>query len=346
MHHRFTGNNPVNALPQPALQEHTQLHKIQLTMHSLCRGLEAAEQQLNWRQKQLKPFRPDVFQSYIPASYLSKLWIEQTIDEINAYDKALFNYQTYYFPVAGPALEQLKNLINQYVIWTTGNSLNLLYDASDLFGKFTGMDIDYMARTFAERVDQYEKHIRLYNDYFQRYRLLKSRLKEALNTCTGVELDYQEHTRIEKLQINPHSGASLAMALLAGKPHLNNHTAVSDFVLYEIKLDGETWKFGIADMKRLTSEGEPVRLMQQVSKLKRMFPDLAVTYEKTKVMINVTKVYAKRIEDEHIIRVIAAHMKWIPDGNPAHWRKYTEFLRRGLHLETIKLMQRFGKYLL
>ncbi len=56
----------------------------------------------------------------------------------------------------------------------------------------------------------------------------------------------------------------------AGQPHKNANHAVSHFGIYEIKVNGETYKFGKADLDRVTqSSGLPTRLHQQVRRLSK-----------------------------------------------------------------------------
>ena len=61
----------------------------------------------------------------------------------------------------------------------------------------------------------------------------------------------------------------------AGQPHKNANHAVSHFGIYEIKVNGETYKFGKADLDRVTqSSGLPTRLHQQVRRLSKTYDDV------------------------------------------------------------------------
>jgi hypothetical protein len=61
----------------------------------------------------------------------------------------------------------------------------------------------------------------------------------------------------------------------AGQPHKNANHAVSHFGIYEIKVNGETYKFGKADLDRVTqSSGWPTRLHQQVRRLSKTYDDV------------------------------------------------------------------------
>ena len=61
----------------------------------------------------------------------------------------------------------------------------------------------------------------------------------------------------------------------AGQPHKNANHAVSHFGIYEIKVNGETYKFGKADLDRVTqSSGLPTRVHQQVRRLSKTYDDV------------------------------------------------------------------------
>ena len=63
-------------------------------------------------------------------------------------------------------------------------------------------------------------------------------------------------------------------------PHLNTNTATGNFGVYEIRMDGELYKIGKADLDRVTlSSGDPTRLHQQLRKLQKLHPDKIVTGE-------------------------------------------------------------------
>ncbi len=62
-----------------------------------------------------------------------------------------------------------------------------------------------------------------------------------------------------------------------GLTNLNTNTATGNFGVYEIRIDGELYKYGKADLNRITiSSGLPTRLHQQVRKLRDLYPDKQV----------------------------------------------------------------------
>jgi len=56
-----------------------------------------------------------------------------------------------------------------------------------------------------------------------------------------------------------------------GWAHLNTNNATGNFGVYEIKVDGDLYKLGKADLDRVTqSSGLPTRVHQQVRKLQEV----------------------------------------------------------------------------
>jgi len=54
-------------------------------------------------------------------------------------------------------------------------------------------------------------------------------------------------------------------------PNLNTNTAVGNFGVYEIRINGELHKIGKADLGRVTqSSGQPTRLHQQIRNLEKI----------------------------------------------------------------------------
>jgi RHS repeat-associated protein len=234
------------------------------------------------------------------------------------------------------ALDQMKSQINKKVGLDLGMSWNIFswipQLGSDLLSGRS--DVDYMISEYAARVketlnlmDQYQK----FNDLYNR---AAAELKTTFKNSTHFDLG--NGVILDRLN-GSQAGAAM---MVASKINLNNNVAKSRYALYEIIIDGETYKYGIAHAGRVTAGNVPVRLSQQISKIKQMLPDAEVIF-KIKTVLNVTKAEMKIIETEKILS--HAHSTgFIPDGNPAHWQKYTEFARRGLYPKAINLL---GKYL-
>ena len=104
----------------------------------------------------------------------------------------------------------------------------------------------------------------------------------------------------------------------AGQPHKNANHAVSHFGIYEIKVNGETYKFGKADLDRVTqSSGWPTRLHQQVRQLRKTFQD--VSAEIIDDLGYVTTQQAKQAERAALQRYYETTRR-IPPGNQKSFR--------------------------
>ena len=86
-------------------------------------------------------------------------------------------------------------------------------------------------------------------------------------------------------------------------PNLNLNEAVGHFGLYEIKINGALYKFGKADLGRITqSSGLPTRLHQQIRKLERYFGKGNVIGKVVEDLGRVTTATAKAAEHERILQ--------------------------------------------
>ena len=83
--------------------------------------------------------------------------------------------------------------------------------------------------------------------------------------------------------------------------NLNANSAVSKFGIYEILKDGQLYKYGKADLTRITqSTGLPTRLHQQLRVLGNKFPNSNFTGEVIDDLGKVTTGAAKNIENNYI----------------------------------------------
>ncbi|ECA8972391.1 RHS repeat-associated core domain-containing protein [Salmonella enterica subsp. enterica serovar Omuna] len=104
-----------------------------------------------------------------------------------------------------------------------------------------------------------------------------------------------------------------------GLTNLNTNTATGNFGVYDIRIDGELYKYGKADLNRVTqSSGLPTRLHQQVRKLQEMYPDKQVVGTVLESGHETTSL-AKAAETARL----DAHYKstgQIPDGNKKSYK--------------------------
>ena len=100
-----------------------------------------------------------------------------------------------------------------------------------------------------------------------------------------------------------------------GLINLNTNGAVGNFGVYEIRIDGELYKYGKADMNRVTkSSGDPTRLHQQVEKLERLNPGKTIKGTVLESGISSTQA-AKTIETAKLDAHFEKTGGQIPEGN-------------------------------
>ena len=82
----------------------------------------------------------------------------------------------------------------------------------------------------------------------------------------------------------------------------NKDDHVGNFIIYEITIDDEVYKFGKADEDRITkSSGLPTRLHQQLRKLRKLYPEIGrVRGRVVSTLKNVTTKEAKEVETKTI----------------------------------------------
>lgn len=196
--------------------------------------------------------------------------------------------------------------------------------ASDGWGELLASDITRLNNLVTE-----------FNSYESYYRnavtVLKGNLENAktLTLDNGIKLD------------------NLSMAgVLATGVHKNSKNFVGDWKIYEILVDGKTYKFGIADATRLRKGGEfaelPERLAQQLVKIQGLATKagvkLDVTYTISKPLLQMMKAKALEIEGS-AIRTFAA-MNGVPLGNAKEIAKWAgEFGLSGLSAKAIKALK-------
>lgn len=115
--------------------------------------------------------------------------------------------------------------------------------------------------------------------------------------------------------------------MVGGAMHMNTGSAKGTFVLYEIVVEGQTFKFGIAHAGRIRKTGKwagySERLAQQLSKIARYTPELEVT-AKIYAILQTTKVEMLILETEKILT--HAKQVGIPSENLSHIKKTRKLL--------------------
>ncbi|MBK6683456.1 MAG: hypothetical protein IPG45_03215 [Deltaproteobacteria bacterium] len=99
------------------------------------------------------------------------------------------------------------------------------------------------------------------------------------------------------------------------KANLNSNTARSKFGVYEIRVDGELFKIGKADLNRVTRRtGLPTRLHQQLRKLEKAYGKNRVTGHVVEELGKVTTAQAKAAETARL-RALYNETGKVPKGN-------------------------------
>jgi hypothetical protein len=183
-----------------------------------------------------------------------------------------------------------------------------------------------------------------------------NRLNDKVNELNGY-LRYYENT-VDNLKADLRKSNSLTLndgitleklagvGLVAGGVHKNSKNAFGNWVLYEIKGEGEVFKYGIADADRTRKAGDwaglPERLAQQLSKIDRLGPKLDISHTYTPMM-QVLKATALRFESETIRNF--ALMNGVPIGNSKEIAKWAEeFGVSGLSKRAIKALKPILKF--
>ena len=101
--------------------------------------------------------------------------------------------------------------------------------------------------------------------------------------------------------------------------NLNSNDAVSEFGVYEIKVFGNSFKIGKADLARVTqSSGLPTRLHQQLRKLRTIFGADSVVGRVVENLGTTTTLDAKLAETARLQRYYDK-FRWVPLGN---WKSF------------------------
>ena len=97
--------------------------------------------------------------------------------------------------------------------------------------------------------------------------------------------------------------------------HKNNNDALGYYGIYQIFVNGKSYKIGKADIDRIVKRtNDPVRIHQQVRKLRLKYGRENVYYEIMRWLFGYTTQQAKALEQEILVLVIR-QMGEIPEGN-------------------------------
>ncbi len=204
------------------------------------------------------------------------------------------------------------------------DGLNGGKSASEGWGEMLASDITRLNNLVTE-----------FNKYSTYYSNAITVLKADLESAKTLTLD--NGVKLENL--------SMGGVAVAGV-HKNLKSFVGNWNIYEIIVDGKTYKFGIADATRIRKGGEfaglPERLAQQLVKIQGLAAKtgvkLDVTYTISKPLLQMMKAKALELES-NAIKTFAA-MNGIPLGNKMEIAKWAaEFGLSGLSAKAIKALK-------
>jgi len=266
---------------------------------------------------------------------LTEKKLNESLSSLEAKDKQLKNVADRIKQLQD-GISKLKSLFNQKAIIDIGMFWNPAYwgpqTASDAI--VGGSDLDFTASTIAGRVSELNNKIGEFNKLSQEFAGESQALKNQLQSASGLQLN--SGITFDKLS---------AVSITVGA-HKNALTSTGDWKLYEIMVDGSTFRFGIADANRVRKGGQwagvPERLAQQLSKISRNAPELALTF-RTTTLLQMSKASALKIEAE-AIRAFA-NFHGVPIGNVSEIAKYAkEFGVSGLSVKAVTILKKFLKF--
>jgi len=160
-----------------------------------------------------------------------------------------------------------------------------------------------------QRIEEYEK---LYNDYIKIQESLSWLLDQEAADEIVFEKEgggYEIFKRIPNVSTTNSQSTSTNNNIHKNTNEYKGHQGV-----YEIKVNGKTYKYGKADMTKTSSTGLPKRLQSQINKLKKSMPGKTIT---GKVIFNrkdITTRDVKEVEAKKV-RQYVKKFRSFPKGN-------------------------------
>ncbi|KGO78610.1 hypothetical protein Q763_17645, partial [Flavobacterium beibuense F44-8] len=222
-------------------------------------------------------------------------------------------------------IAEVEDILAEHSAWSIGLGL-----ASEGLGSIV-MEGHYLLSGTADKVDKiyadYEELQGQFEILYNEYDYIRGYLKWKFASSKAIEL---ESTKLEEAS----AGVGTVVAVALYELHRNSNSAKGNYAVYEFDIDGEKFKFGVADANRVTKKninvtkpngsvevikaGTPVRIYAQHRAALSLSDNVKVTYE---IHENVTKLHIKQIENTAIWDWFRKN-GYVPDGNTAHARKW------------------------
>jgi len=132
--------------------------------------------------------------------------------------------------------------------------------------------------------------------------------------------DYHTYFVLQEGKTNGAFAVLVHNAFPCGPLHKNAHGYVGHQAVYEIRIDGKIYKYGKADMTNLSSNGNPLRLENQLKRLKKKYKNKKVTGDIVYEHNNISTLHIKQIETGFIqnYKDTIGKGRIIPRGNKGH----------------------------
>jgi hypothetical protein len=97
--------------------------------------------------------------------------------------------------------------------------------------------------------------------------------------------------------------------------HKNKNSAIGNYGIYQIVVEGKTYKIGKADLDRITlSSGNPTRIHQQIRKLSRKYAKEDIIYSFLGRIFSISTKEAKKLE-KALLEDFYQRNGFVPEGN-------------------------------
>jgi RHS repeat-associated protein len=134
---------------------------------------------------------------------------------------------------------------------------------------------------------------------------------------TGIAIEYFSKNSTSPTVQEPDTPWRNQTTVSGGGVHKNANAYVGNQGVYEIKIDGKLYKYGKADMTKISSTGNPVRLQSQINKLQRLNPNAQITGKVLYQNQSISTLDIKKVETAYVQQYYDYYHSF-PSGNLNH----------------------------
>ena len=235
--------------------------------------------------------------------------IEDGTNTIEAMNKKLNEHMKQRELIGFLERNNLSSLVNEAIWAYTDENLQEMYDN--------------VVKITQQNIEQYEL-------IYSHYQKINQELGELLDMEQADEIivetangEYEIYKRIPNLKNTKANAESTKNNI-----HKNNNKYKGHQGVYEIKINGKTYKYGKADMTNMSSSGLPRRLQSQINKLKKAYPGKVVTGKVIFQRKNISTKKIKEIEAKRVRRHVKK-FRTFPKGNVIERKNAERKKKRG-----------------